>query len=137
MTTNYIALVHKQGRKGFGVIFPDFPGCVAVGDDFDDALRRAAESLAFHTDGMRDDKQRIPRPRTLEAIHAAHEKWIDWKDAVVAVIPLLPPSGKTARVQITMDERLLSRIDAVSTNRSAFLAEAALQRLENNGRQRP
>jgi predicted RNase H-like HicB family nuclease len=134
MTVHYIALVHQQGRKGYGIVFPDFPGCVAVGDNFEDALRNAAEALAFHTAGMREDGQRIPKPRALEAIRAAHEDWIDWQDAVIATVPLLPAPGKTARVQITMDERLLSRIDAVSSNRSAFLAEAAMQRLEGRVR---
>jgi len=134
MTVHYIALVHKQGRKRYGVVFPDFPGCAAVGNSFEDALREGAEALAFHVGGRREDRQRIPKPRTLEAIREAREEWIDWRDAVVATVPLLPASGKTARVQITMDERLLSRIDAVSSNRSAFLAEAAMQRLEGRAR---
>jgi predicted RNase H-like HicB family nuclease len=130
MTANYIALVHKNGRKGYGVVFPDFPGCVAVGRDFEDALREAAAALAFHVDGLREDGKRIPKPRTLDAIRAAREGWIEWKDAVIASVPLLPTAGKTERVQITMDRRLLSRIDAVTANRSAFLAEAAARTLE-------
>lgn len=130
MTAQYIALVHKNGRKGYGVVFPDFPGCIAVGKTFEHALREAAEALAFHVDGMRDDRQRIPNPRALEAIRAAREGWIDWKDAIIATVPLLPAPGKTARVQITLDRRLLSRIDAVTANRSAFLAEAAMRTLD-------
>jgi predicted RNase H-like HicB family nuclease len=130
MTAQYIALVHKNGRKGYGVVFPDFPGCVAIGSTVEGALRDAAEALAFHVDGMREDRQRIPRPRTVEAIRAAHENWIDWKDAIIAAVPLLPAPGKTTRVQITLDQRLLSRIDAVTANRSAFLAEAAMRTLD-------
>ncbi|HUY68433.1 MAG TPA: type II toxin-antitoxin system HicB family antitoxin [Alphaproteobacteria bacterium] len=128
MNHSYIALVQKS-RKTYGVMFPDFPGCVSAGETFENALRNAAEALAFHVEGMREDRERIPKPRTLETIKAAREDWIEWKGAVVALVPLLPAPGKTARVQITMDERLLSRIDAVSTNRSAFLAKAALRAL--------
>jgi hypothetical protein len=52
------------------------------------------------------------------------------KDAIVATVSLLPTQGKALRVQVTMDERLLARIDAVTKNRSAFLSQAALRVLE-------
>jgi predicted RNase H-like HicB family nuclease len=51
----YIALLHKNGRKGHGVSFPDFPGCVSAGKTIEDALRGAGEALALHVDGMRKD----------------------------------------------------------------------------------
>jgi predicted RNase H-like HicB family nuclease len=126
----YIALIHRNGRKGYGVSFPDFPGCVSAGSTIEETLREAAEALALHVDGMRDDGQKIPKPRSLEAIRAAREDWFDLKDAIVATVPLLPAQGKAVRVQLTMDERLLARIDAVTKNRSAFLAQAATRVLE-------
>jgi predicted RNase H-like HicB family nuclease len=130
--TQYIALLHKNGRKGYGVSFPDFPGCVSGGRTVEDALREAAEALALHVDGMREDGDKIPKPRTVEAIRAAGEDWVDRKDAIVATVALLPPQGKALRVQVTMDERLLARIDAVTKNRSAFLSQAALRILEKS-----
>ncbi len=125
--TQYIALLHKNGRKGYGVIFPDFPGCVSAGHTTEVALRQAAEALALHVDGMREDGHKIPKPRTLEAIREAGQDWVDMKDAIVATVSLLPPQGKALRVQVTMDERLLARIDAVTKNRSAFRSQAALR----------
>jgi len=128
--TQYIALLHKTERKGYGVSFPDFPGCVTVGRTVEDALREGAEVLAFHVDGMREDGIKIPKPRTLEAIREAKQDWVEMEDAIVATVPLLPPQGRALRVRVTMDERLLARIDAVTKNRSAFLARAALRVLE-------
>lgn len=128
--TQYIALLHKNGRKGYGVSFPDFPGCVSAGASVEDALREAAEALALHVDGMHEDGTRIPKPRTVEAIREARQDWVDLKDAIIATVSLLPPQGKVLRVQVTMDERLLARIDAVTKNRSAFLSQAALSILE-------
>ena len=125
--TQYLALLHKNGRKGYGVIFPDFPGCVSAGHTTEVALRQAAEALALHVDGMREDGHKIPKPRTLEAIREAGQDWVDMKDAIVATVSLLPPQGKALRVQVTMDERLLARIDAVTKNRSAFRSQAALR----------
>ena len=128
--TQYIALLHKTERKGYGVSFPDFPGCVTVGRTVEDALREGAEVLAFQVDGMREDGIKIPKPRTLEAIREAKQDWVEMEDAIVATVPLLPPQGRALRVRVTMDERLLARIDAVTKNRSAFLAWAALRVLE-------
>ncbi len=93
-------------------------------------MREAAEALALHADGMREDGAKIPKPRTVEAIREARQDWVDMKDAIIATVSLLPPPGKILRVQVTMDERLLARIDAVTKNRSAFLSQAALGVLE-------
>jgi hypothetical protein len=79
---------------------------------------------------MREDGIKIPKPRTLEAIREAKQDWVEMEDAIVATVPLLPPQGRALRVRVTMDERLLARIDAVTKNRSAFLARAALRVLE-------
>ncbi len=63
--TQYIALLHRNGNKGYGVSFPDFSGCVTAGKTIEEALREAAEVLALHVDGMREDGARIPKPRTI------------------------------------------------------------------------
>ena len=83
------------------------------------------EALSIHVDGMRADHEPIPRARTLQEIQNANEDWIDWTGAVIATIPLLPLAGRSVRVNITLDERLLAQIDALTSNRSGFLAEAA------------
>ncbi len=93
-------------------------------------MREAAEALALYVDGMRENGVRVPKPRTVDTIRQAHEDWVDLKNAIVATVPLLPPQGKAHRVQVTIDERLLARIDAVTKNRSAFLSQAALRILE-------
>jgi predicted RNase H-like HicB family nuclease len=122
--SHYIALLHRGGDT-YGVLFPDFPGCISAGDGVEDALQQAAEALAFHVAGLKDDGVVIPPPRTLEAIRASGEDWIEWEGAVVALVPLLPPPEVYERVNVTLPKRLLSEIDAVSRNRSRFLAQAA------------
>ena len=134
----YIALVDREERKGravWGVSFPDFPGCVAVGDSFQDAVDSAAEALRCHVEGMLADGLAIRAPRELEEI-AADSEWaedIRWA-AVTCLIPLLPPSEAPQRVNISMDGGLLREIDsaaeALGSTRSGFLADAARDRLE-------
>ncbi len=81
---------------------------------------------------MREDGDKIPKPRTVEEIRAENQNWVDMKDAIIATVSLLPRQGKALRVQVTMDERLVGRIDAVTKNRSAFLSQAALRILEKS-----
>ena len=48
--THYVALIHGDDEPGFGVSFPDFPGCVSDGDTVEEAIRRGREALpAFDT----------------------------------------------------------------------------------------
>lgn len=46
----YVAFVH-QDDANYGVSFPDFPGCVWIGDPIDDTVLLACEALAFHVEG--------------------------------------------------------------------------------------
>lgn len=94
----YVALVHKQKGSLYGVSFPDFPGCVAAAGSYVAALEQAAEALAFHVEALRQDGNDIPAPRSLEQIARrsarAEGETADLKDAVVALVALMPPSGR-------------------------------------------
>lgn len=45
---HYVAFIHQDDEPGYGISFPDFPGCISAGDTMDEVLRRGAEALAFH-----------------------------------------------------------------------------------------
>ena len=126
--STYIALIDRAGDGSYGICFPDFPGCVSAGDTFEETIRAGAEALAFHAAAMREDGDPIPASRSLDAIAAA-EDWCAAAGSVVALVPLLPSTARTVRINVTMDERLVAEIDSVTTNRSAFLAEAARRTL--------
>lgn len=130
---HYVALVHKQKGSLYGVSFPDFPGCIAAAESYAAVLEQAAEALAFHVEGMRQDGLDIPAPRSLEQIarSAARTKGdaAELKDAVIALVPLLPPPSEPQTISASLDKALLSAIDryadAASMTRSAVLAEGA------------
>lgn len=67
---HYLAFIHTDDAPGFGISFPDFPGCVTQGDTLDDALRLAREALAFHVAGMRADGETVPTARVPQEIAA-------------------------------------------------------------------
>ena len=126
--TSYIGLIRKDADSDCGVDFPDFPGCVSAGDTLDEARRMAQEALELHVGGMVEDGEKLPAASSLEAIMTNPEN----ADAVAFLVNLPDPADRAVRVNITLPERLLRRIDERAKNRSAFLARAAEKALAEN-----
>ena len=130
----YVAFLHDDGEPGFGISFPDFPGCISDGDTVDDALRRGAEALSFHVEGMVADGERIPQPRSLQNIRA-DKSLAEWRDgATIAFVPLILDKGSPRRINVSLDFGLLQAIDDEAKRRgmtrSAFLSSAARNEIE-------
>jgi predicted RNase H-like HicB family nuclease len=53
----YLA-VSEPTDTGYSVYFPDLPGCISVGSDFENASRRAADALGLHIYGIEKDGER-------------------------------------------------------------------------------
>lgn len=125
---NYIALIRKDPDSDFGVEFPDFPGCVSAGRDLDEARRMAAEALALHIQGMREDGTPLPSPSSLDTImnDPAH------KDAVAFLVDSIGAAPRGVRLNVILPEDLVRDIDRTTRNRSRFLAEAAREKLRQS-----
>ena len=63
----YPALI-ESGGDDYGVVFPDLPGCVAMGNTLDEAIRHAEEALHDWMDSMGELGHPIPAPSELENI---------------------------------------------------------------------
>lgn len=57
--TTYFA-VFEPSESGYGVYFPDLPGCITVGKNIEDAEKMAEEALGLHLWGMEKDNEEIP-----------------------------------------------------------------------------
>ena len=131
MYRTYVALLHKANKKSapFGVIFPDFPGCIASGKTMDKAVGNARKALVFHMEGMFDASEPIPKLTSLEEILKNPEN----KTAIPALIRIVVLSGHIKRLNISMDQGLLTEVDKAAKltgrNRSEFLADAVKQAL--------
>src|SRR5262249_27601025 len=125
-----VAMIHHEG-DAYGVSFPDFPGCTTVANDLDSAIAKAGEVLAFHAEGLAEDGP-LPRPRSLSELRSDPDFCEDAKDAILVLVPYEPPT-RAVRINITLEESLLARIDrsadAASETRSGYLAEAARLRM--------
>ncbi len=124
MATAYYPAIIERGAEGFGVYFPDLPGCVSAGRTVQEAALGAEEALNGHLSVMAEYGDAIPAPSELDAIEA-----VEGSEEVARVLVRGERPGKAVRVQISIEEGLLARIDRAAKNRSRFLAEAAQAKL--------
>jgi len=116
----YPAVFETDEQGGYGITFPDLPGCVTAGDTMEEAYANAIEALELHLEGMIEDGEALPPASSIQDIEDDPEIQVVTKMLIPATVP-----GRTRRINVTLDSGLISQIDAVSANRSAFLQEAA------------
>lgn len=129
----YVSFIHGDDT-GYGVSFPDSPGCVAVGETIEAAVRHGREALAFHVEGLLKDGDSIPPPRSIDAIKGDIELADSRRSADIVLIPLVLDRGSSRRVNVSLDRGLLEAIDDEARQRgmtrSAFIATAARHEIE-------
>jgi len=123
---NYIAVVHKDPKSDFGVSFPDFPGCITAGSSIDEAKDMAHDALSLHMKGLLEDGENIPTPSKLEDVMDDP----DYSDGIaILIVTISEAKPRAVRVNITVPEDMLRKIDAVAKkrgmSRSSFLVHAA------------
>lgn len=124
MTTAYYPAIIERDAHGYGVVFPDLPGCVSAGSSVQEAAIAAEEALNGHLAVCAEHGDSIPPPSDLDRIPPDPEV-----NEVARILVRGERPGRAVRVQISMDEGLLARIDRVASNRSRFLADAARAKL--------
>lgn len=122
----YIAELEPADGGGFGVYFPDLPGCTSFGNTLDHAMKQAAEALSLHLTGMLEDEEPFPAPRELSELYLADDRAAPgvWA-AITADI-----DDKGERVNVYLPRSLLRQIEMFGErtgidNRSTFFRLAA------------
>lgn len=127
----YIALLHPPvGDTGWGVTFPDVPGCVSAGETFEVAAEAAREALSGHLALLKTEGLIPPPARTLAELRADPLIAEDLEDALVQLVAPRRVPGERVRVNIMIDKGLLRLTDeaaeARGLSRSAFIEEALI-----------
>lgn len=66
------AVVIEKGKTSYGAYVPDLPGCVAVGETFEEVKALIREAISFHIEGLQEDGIPIPEPvSTCEYVEAS------------------------------------------------------------------
>ena len=88
----YPALV--DGEEGaYGVVFPDLPGCVAMGHTVDEALEHAKDALRDYVTEMEKSGWEIAAPSAPESVEAPEGNKL-------VSVPLIHRSSRRARAPL-------------------------------------
>ncbi len=127
MTTRHYVGVIEPGEKNWCIGFPAFPGTFTVGDTLAELLRHARDALASVVEALEEDGLALP-PDATEDPNAFHFDRTAYVDPQIVLIPV-EASGKSIRINVTMDEGLVARLDNLASrahsSRSALLAKGA------------
>ncbi len=134
--SRYTVLI--DGEVGaYGVSVPDCPGCTAMGATIDEAMANATAALAEWMHDRIADGLAPPVARAPDALRADPTLAEDIPAATLGIVPLLLDSGRSVRVNVSLDAAMLAEIDAAARvrglTRSAFLISAARDKIEAEG----
>jgi predicted RNase H-like HicB family nuclease len=140
-TQFYRALITQdeddEPRHGYGVVFPDLPGCTSSGDTVEQAYEHAFEALALHIEGMVEEGAALPAPSPFYAPLPHWLAGVPGRIERAVLVPVRPP-GRAIRISVTMDKGLLARLDAAATasgeTRSGYIARTVRERIEQEYR---
>ena len=116
--SRYIALV--DGKAGaYGVVFPDLPGCAAMGKTMDEALANAVDALRDWVEVWEESGGKAPRPRALETLRRDPEvKRALASGAGLATVPLVRETGKPVKANLSIDSGVLAAMDEEARRRN-------------------
>ena len=124
MFVRYYPAVIERSTTGFGVFFPDLPGCTSFGSTVQDAARNAEAGLQGHIEVSVEHGDALAEPSDLDTLQVDADI-----DEVARVLVRAEMPGRSVRVNITLPEDLLATLDrhakAQGVSRSGLLAQAA------------
>lgn len=127
----YFAFMRPEPNGVYSVTFPDVPGAITEGDDLASAMSNAKDALESYLESLAEDGEQLPISRRAEQV--AREA-----DGAIICAIQAEIDAKAVRVNITVNERLLGRIDRAAEGggytRSGLLALAAQEWLSRSSK---
>ena len=129
MRSYIFAGIAERGAEGYGLYFPDLPGCVTAADTLAELPGNAREALELHLSGMIEDGEAIPAATDIGAL--PHDTDVDEVGVLLVEAHL---AGEPTALSVTLPASLVARIDAAAqergVSRDAILAESAEELLK-------
>jgi predicted RNase H-like HicB family nuclease len=113
----YIALI-DGGPGAYGVMFPDLPVCTAMANTLDQALTTAADALRDWVNTVEASGSPIPAARSADTLRTDPEVTEALAEgATLAAILVVRSTGKPVRANLSLDEGIVTAIDAAAHKR--------------------
>ncbi|MCL1999697.1 MAG: type II toxin-antitoxin system HicB family antitoxin [Turicibacter sp.] len=130
---SYFAVFEPAQDEGFGVYFPDLPGCASYGDDFEQAVKMAEEALGLHLYAMESDNDEIPKPtRNPKELFIEPETEQGYVISMVTTYPALIKNrleNRAVKTNVTLPSWLKELAEERNINFSQLLQSAIKERL--------
>lgn len=125
----YPIYIEKDEDSDYGVSVPDLPGCFSAGSTVEEAIANAEEAILTHLEGLMMDSDPIPYPSNIKELQPKYNSMSGiW---VLVSIDINQLSKETKRINITLPEIILSKVDSFATKeketRSGLLTKAVLE----------
>lgn len=123
----YLAKFEKGTDGGYGISFPDLPGCCSYGDSFPEAVTMAKEALELHIYGLEKDGETVPVPQEFQA-----ENFEGCIPVAVTVYPDLvriDMDNKKVKVTTTLPRWLKTIAEKQHVNYSGILEAGVMEYL--------
>jgi predicted RNase H-like HicB family nuclease len=126
-TKYYLAIADRLPHESnWSILFPAFPGVTSVAEAFADVMRQAKDALASVVEDMEKEHETLPPSIEEDAVPDYDRS--PYHDPRALLVPV-ETAGRALRVNVSLDEGLLARIDDVSKrtglSSSALLARGA------------
>ncbi|HEY0281863.1 MAG TPA: type II toxin-antitoxin system HicB family antitoxin [Rhizomicrobium sp.] len=122
----YTAIIEKA-KDGYGVFFPDLPGCTSFGRSVEEVASNAYTAAQAHVALSREYGDAIAEPRAMDAIPA--ERGVKEKARLLIPVEM---ADEPVRVNISLPSSALEALDRtakeLSLTRSGAIAYLALDR---------
>jgi predicted RNase H-like HicB family nuclease len=128
----YVA-VFEPTESGYSVYFPDLPGCVSFGENFEEAQKQAAEALGLHIYSMEKDGDVIPAPSKSPQVDP--ETAVGYMVSPVTVFPDLVRNeldNRAVKTNLTIPAWLKEMAEAQGVNYSKVFQTALMDYLGIN-----
>jgi predicted RNase H-like HicB family nuclease len=122
----YYPAIVERAAEGFGVFFPDLPGCTSAGTTLQEAVRNAEAALQAHIDLASEHGETVPDPSELDAVGPEPDVVEAARVLVRADVP-----GRSARVNITLPGDLLAAVDRYAA-RTGHTRSGTLERFHRD-----
>ena len=108
-----------DGKAGaYGVVFPDLPGCAAMGKTIEQAIDNAVAALRDWVEVSEEHGDTVPSPRSPEKLRRDPEVAAALAEgATLASVPLIRETGRPVKANLSIDSGVLAAIDEAADRR--------------------
>ncbi len=132
-TLHFVALVTGQRDAGYRAVFADLPDCAVEGRDLAELLANARNAALGRLQALEDAGEAWPTPTPIEQVAVT--------PGAIAVLVDVAADDPPIRVNISLGERLVQRLDAAAEargmTRSGFIAQSVRMSLGEQPRGSP